>query len=601
MTLTDLLNKAFREVKTEFRNPKISGPKILDEKDSTAYISWLEMLIGINPEFVKELAEAGDIGEEKVARGLYFHEFGHYFNHPNNFAMSLFLSYSAHKNFKDLAENIYPIFVDLMDNTLTCSSGIDVDEDLKDVLTAHYQNLYDAEKLGSTMAAIYLGYKELFDLDIDVDLSHFDNEEEIKYAVKEISGMTISLRNDFGLQYSQLLKFGNAIKPLLEHDLKNMSGKGRGIGGEGGLDDGHYISQEDVKNMSRSERNKVEDEIKKLSKDLPRKIYENIKKYFGSEDRQESSSGSGSGIGMGSADTSLGNRETIEYYRTVAKEFGLCIRPKRGLSVEKTRVPMELTDFSPSRPTAQLNLSYSGGKIIPGISKVVEENDIVTLAEKERVPRLMVFKDVSGSMEEKKKTKDYATIAATMFTLSYLRSGAEVGISLFDDGNDEMFTSVKEDELMSLVCGYKGGGTYLDIGLLKKDIEKESIMGRYTGGVTEEDIRRDPMLKAYMKKSAKITKLEETDIETDLVIITDGGIANIGEVVGFMKENPSYRPVIIHTGGMGLDVPGYDQKTSGTYEGITIYKVDSREDLLAVTKKTIHSNLLQKYNTGSDL
>jgi len=44
-----------------------------------------------------------------------------------------------------------------------------------------------------------------------------------------------------------------------------------------------------------------------------------------------------------------------------------------------------------------------------------------------------------------------------------------------------------------------------------------------------------------------------------------------------------------------MQIPGYDGKTSGVYEGITVLKADTREDIVEITKKTLKKNLLSKY------
>ena len=74
--------------------------------------------------------------------------------------------------------------------------------------------------------------------------------------------------------------------------------------------------------------------------------------------------------------------------------------------------------------------------------------------------------------------------------------------------------------------------------------------------------------------------------------MTDGGIANLGELLTFFYDHPECRPTIIHTSGFSLALPGYDQETNGTYGGITVYRAHRGEDIVTFTRKAVRQNLL---------
>jgi hypothetical protein len=592
--LEDIIKKTFEEVKTTFRRPPIEGPKITPDKETTAFFDFLRFEIGINPYFVQYLAKDGKGEIEIILKGLYEHEFGHYMFFPFDLAMSLFLSYTAEGEFKEWTEEVFAYYIDFINNWFVNCSGVSKGA-LNKTLEA---NLKAAQKNGltSTGAAIYMSLKKSLarvegapQLEDNIDLSKFENKADIEKAIEIISNLEMDwgLRMNYGLQRNNIKEFGKAILPLLKYDQKKKKPVS--------FDSHIAITKKVYQELSAEEKKEIDNAIRKLAVVLPREIYEKIKKHYNGDDGKD---GIGMGIGSGTCQTYLADKFTIDYYRDLAREFGFYIRPRRMLSIGKSEMPLSITNWDPSKPPDRILLASSGGKLIPGLTKVIEDEEIPHLAEKDRIPRAVIYKDVSGSMSDPRITKCYATIATAIIALSYLRSGGVVQIALFDDGSDEPFQSTDEDQILARVCGYKGGGTALDIEAIKADLKKEQN-APYLDSLLhgdEKELLRNPLFKAYVKKLAKIGQLPETKVETDFYLVTDGGIANMAEVVEFLKSNPQYRPTIIHTGTFDLEIPGYDnKKVDGVYDGIRVLRATSKEDIITITKKSLADNLLSRY------
>lgn len=589
--LEEKLIELFEDVKVSFCRPPITGPEIIWEKklmsgEGTAFLDWLKLNIGINALFVKELSKKKDI--DKIVRGIYTHEFGHYHLHPYGKSMQLYLSFMAHKTFKEISDIVYPLYTDFENNTLIMDSDLKYKEDLKETLRA----AWDICDKTPTDAAIFSAYNKLIDLDVKIDLKKYKNKDKIEAAIKELEQILITKSQDYGLQYSQMLRFGQAIEPLIDAKTKTMCTLLQLAQGGGSI----TITPKDIQNLPPELKAQIDEELRKLLKALPKQLYEEIKKHFTGDDPAQKSQ-KGTGIGSGHQDVSLADKQTIDYYKEAIRAFGLYIRPKRTLSLSTVNIPSGKEDFKPSDSAVGIDLRFSGGKILPGLTKRVKQEKIPFPATKEVIPGLILYKDASGSMTNPCHAKCYGTIAGGMFLASYLKSRAPVGVVLFDDQSSEIFYSLKEDELLARLCGYKGGGTAIDMDRLKEDLEAKKEMLPMDKELDPEELKRNPFFRKYLQKSARITGLDrlKKGRVTDFVIITDGGIANIEELVSFFHENPEYRPTILHTGGFGISIPGYDNKTSGTYEGITIHKANEKEDLIEITKKTIKKNLLAKY------
>jgi len=589
--LEERLIELFEDVKDSFYRPPITGPELIWDKklfdgEGTAFLHWLKLNIGLNVPFLEELSQKKDL--DKIARGLFTHEFGHYHLHPYDFSMQLYLSFQAEKTFKEIADIIYPLYTDFENNCLIIDNDLKYSEDLKETLRA----TWDLPNKSPIDAAIFTAYNKLIDLGLDIDLSKYENKDKIETAAKELEQILITKSQDYGLQYSQMLRFGQAIEPLIDAQTRAICILlGLATGGGSAI-----IKPNDVQGLPPDMKTKIDEEMRKILKALPKQLYDEIKKHFTGKE-QKADPSKGKGIGTGKVDISLADQKTVDYYKEAIRAFGLYIRPKRTLSISTVNIPAGKDDFKPSDSTVGIDMRFSGGKILPGLTKRTRQEKIPFPATKEVIPGLILYKDASGSMMDPRQAKCYGTIAGGMFATSYLKSRAPVGVVLFDSESSEVFYSMKEDELLARICGYKGGGTTIDMDQLKKDLESKPEFMPLDKDIDPEEIKRNPFFRKYLQKNARITGLDRLKKGhlTDFVIITDGGISNIDELIYFFNENPEYRPTILHTSGFKMQIPGYDGKTSGVYEGITVLKADTREDIVEITKKTLKKNLLSKY------
>ena len=706
LTLEERMPALFEQVKTKYTRPPIYGPDIFTEESpvsgkGTALFNFLTMRIGINTPFVRRLSQGGKRSEDKITKGLSSHEFGHYVLHPFQLSLSLYLSYMAQKEFKELAASIYPLYTDFVNNQLILDRDY-CREDLREMLIASWE----VSEREPWRAAICSVLNERYKFGLDIDLKEYEeyipsyakrviriaealgeplSADEIdkhkknvrplvEHAISELTDICVKSPQDYGtrnehiingLQYSQLHRFGEAITPLIEleghagggsgdeegegndegedsegggngsedkeggnkdekdgkkgkddedkdeKEKKKSKGKGKGkgkiiidiLGEGGGRGAGELITPEDVKNLPPNLRTKINGALRDLLKNMPPDLYNKIKGHFLGEDKSTSPE-QGTGIGTGSVDTKDAKKETVEFYRDAAKYFGLMIRPKRSLSPSRVYIPFGKKEFRTTDSAIGLDTRFSGPRILPGLTKTRRVEPIPYPPTREIIPALLIRKDASGSMWNPNDLghKCYGTLAGAIFIMSYLRSGSEVGVAIFDTETTDVVHSYDENELLAALCSYKGGGTDLDMKKLRKDLDEGMWGGRLLidRNIDIEELKRNPIyrsfLKAYERKNAIVNvKGLKAKRMTDFVIITDGGIGNIDELLQFFHDNQEFRPTILHTGGYEIKVPGYDGKTSGIYEGITIWKAETREDIIEMTHKSLKENLLSTY------
>lgn len=614
--LEQMIQEEFENVKSSFYRPPVSGPEILYEDSNigmnTAHINFMNLIVSIYPRFLKEVSEGLDIN--KALRGIFSHEIGHYKFHPADISMQLYLSFMASNIYKEFARNIYALYTDFQDNLLIHNNDFnreDIGEFLKGM---------NKIGTGSINDAISSAYNDKLNLGLNFDFSKYSDEDKKKVltAIDELKKVIIrhvdvSSTMDYQIQYSQLIRFGDAIKPLIEMDMQkqkqNQSGSGdSGDPSQNGDPNGSgqgtgpkLLTKEDFENLPSDVRQKLEEEMKKLIKNLPKELYDKLKEHYLGKNKVDKH---GMGIGLGTTDTEEAEKGNIEDYMNAAKVYGYYIRPKRILGVSSVKINFGRKDFKPSDNPLGIDMRFSGGKILPGLAKTVRTEIIPFPKTNDFTPRAVIYKDASGSMLNPIHDWCFGTIAGTIIGLSYLRSGSEVGVVLFDSSSDELEFSRDEYSVVKKICSYKGGGTVVNIERLIKDLDNNTGFLPFDRKLDPEELKNNPFFKKYIEmmkndprytqKQARITGMDRLKKEstTDFYIITDGGIANVDELVAFFGDNPGYRPTILHCGGFSINVSGYDQKTNGVYNGISIFKADNDKDMIQIAKDSLKKNLL---------
>ena len=494
------------------------------------------------------------------------------------------------------------------------------------------------------------------DLDVDVDLSRYTPEmqSEIDDAVKILNKLLIKKfssldRDNFGYQYVGMKNFGEAILPLLKYSNQSQSqgqgqvqqgqgqgqqsqGQGQGQQGEGEEQQGQgqgqgqgqqgegsylgltpeggsgaqvMLTPQMISQLPSSVRSALKKGLEPIVKNFNMGTYQQLKQFFFKQGQEQSGGSGGKGVGFGSIDEALANKEIRDYYKEAAKAYGTVYRPRKGMCISAEDDYLGKEQFRFNVPTHLIDVRFSGGKILPTVTHVKAKVKVPVLKKKKFLPRAIIYKDSSGSMPDPRSETCYATIAGSVIGLSYLQSGSQVGVAMFDSETSNIVNTYDPDEFLGVLCGYKGGGTAVDIEKLKEDLKSGKLDLPIDPDLDEAELKNNPyfqqILKSrgkskYLKKNARITGYGKLDLNpaTDFYIITDGGIANIKELLDFFNENEGYNPTIIHTGNYELNVEGYDQKTSGKYGKINVYKADTREDIIKMTQKATLANLRSK-------
>jgi hypothetical protein len=242
------------------------------------------------------------------------------------------------------------------------------------------------------------------------------------------------------------------------------------------------------------------------------------------------------GIGHGRG---IPRQADLLYYMKRADAFRLPIRTvpmqKVGGLYPHAHTPWEL-----GRPVQEIDPWTSFGKVLPGLSQVWRRREGETHGLEESTPDCVVVIDSSGSMANPCEELSFAVLGAGCAADAYLKRRRKVAVYNFSDapsGGKEIVPFTEDrTAIYRALCRYFGGGTQLHL----------------------PDFR--PL----------------TERRSDLFIITDMQISNLGAVIDFMARTTN-RVTAVHV-GKTHEAEQFRRSAAGT-KHIVVYPVESPEDI----------------------
>ena len=201
-------------------------------------------------------------------------------------------------------------------------------------------------------------------------------------------------------------------------------------------------------------------------------------------------------------------------------------------------------------------------------------------------PHLLTVIDSSGSMPNPADRKSNAVLAGVCAARAYHAQDSAVGVINFS--GDSFYLPYTRDlnEALAGIVAYQGGGTSVDLEILKKMLMPEEFkmyeqhpelhMGRVPQAAIKKQV--DLSMPAFRKA------LESGSI--DLLMFTDGGIGNLEQVLGFFQETRTlHRGTIILTERFEQTLP------PEKYDKINIYHVKDEKDIPKIVIGDVRRNM----------
>ncbi len=594
----------------EFYNPLVYPHIKLEDKlegVGTAYFDFKTNETHVSKEFLEKLVEHGEMDSETALSGIYKHEVGHYVHYPKECSHLMFLGHLAESSFGEHAKDVLAYWVDLKGNLpqiLKEKTGKEVRELYKGLNTLIEkeedfseeqkeelrQQSEDPEQIMEDLKRYSIDrllisyYQEQCKEDLGV---HVEDE----YFQEKLSQLMTLDFSDDSTDLQNFILFGNYVIDMLEK-RKNVLPKSmqNGIGtghGEGkGMDPviGRPINLGDFTDEQ------IEDGLDEIIRGKNKHRYERVKDYVEKETGKKfditKPKSKGQGIGLGTSNLK-NNDDQIGYYERLAATFGAYIHKKPIIVDATDSFPEGSERFKVGDAFKTLDPFSTGGRILPSITRKKKLKHSHKRDRLYKVPDANILIDSSGSMEDPCNGSN-AVLTGFILGKNYHDNGAKVGAVNFSVDTAFLMPTRELYDFYSMMCAFWGGGTALNIPKIKKYMEQVARpdvreMPKYF--TTEKEYEHflgtlsSEKQKEFVDKDLELNlrgRIKETYEKVDNFLITDGGIANIDEVVGYLNSLAEVTRNTIFL----IDNPSdYKRWTEVTLPNTQIIPVSKSEDL----------------------
>jgi len=518
------------------------------------------------------------MGLKEGFKSLQEHEMGHWTGFPRDTTSQLYLLEASDRHFQG-NDSVYRFYSDIANEMMRLESGrgdrlVRLRESIVEDMQGEIEGMRKAGAPESNITMMEASltihklmcnlYARSFDgVDTSVTLTPEEEVHMEKLLSKDgregicfINTRQITesaWENDLPRHEYSLIRFGKVLQDIIP-DLdyqEGEDGEGQpqpGKGGKGypqgrprsGTGDHPGIRDMPLKDIDKA----LDDIIGKYGKKRFERIRDFVKKNRPDWSDKSTDGRSGKQAGMGKGDFRLHDGE-IPYYARWASNFP-CFIVKQPIKTDKTaHFRSGYREMEAGDPMQRVDIIRSQGMPVPGVGKVylVEEGRMPS--REFLVPNLLVGIDSSGSMLEPTRKASHV-LGSFILGENYHANGSKVGGYNFS--TDIVFLAPTDDLFLfqSLMCGYWGGGTYLNIDRMKEFMatmpEAERDRFHFT---TDDDWRRfaermDPReRKRFEDKNLELDvgRLDFSTRETKLdhVMFTDGYVGNVVQVVNYIS------------------------------------------------------------------
>ncbi|MBI4441406.1 hypothetical protein HY639_04515 [Candidatus Woesearchaeota archaeon] len=495
----------------------------------------------ISQEYLNEMQKAG-FARKEILRGIITHEVGHYVVLPRELASLLFLSQISHDTFKEpgQADAILQFYMDVVNDTDSFRSE-KRRPDLAKLCIAEYKALQ--RKIDEAPAAQKKEVEERSRMDVLMKLwsqkiSGVDmgvkGDAVLDEKLKGMQSIVFDCKDDYAHAVS-LVTFGELVKDILPKP--GQQGDPSTRYGDIAIKDFSDKQIQDALNYI----------ISKHGKERYEMVQQHLKDILKDRFQDPFNQGSGKLAALSSSTIQL-HPEEVPYYARLASTYPLYIVKKPLKKDARELYPSENVSFQPGDPLSKLN-QFSAPHILPGIIKRWEDAMGTRVETQYCTPNLGIWLDTSGSMKHPKH-KSFAVLMGFILAKNYHANGAKLFLANFSA--DILFIGPTRDldVIQQGLCAYWGGGTVLNIDKLRAYFEtygcKESKEIVFTDAEDYKKMLQQLTLteqERFLQKAIapKLDKhVQELYERTDNVLVSDGYIGNVEELVGYMNTISPY-------------------------------------------------------------
>ena len=538
--LEKLLSESWNEVLANFNHPLLhNSPELAEHLPvcDTAHFDFKTNKVRISKAFLEVLKKSG-LDYKTALKGILTHEVAHYMDRPRDLATLLFLSHLAEKTFGKKHGMIVNLFEDLQVN-LNRMAYAEAGKELRQTYQL-VEKLAEESKLENLMAAVYQRHiKEDFGQAVLLakrtemsEAGKFDPKNPLKFEGVEALAEKLNslLKVDYSMrqmhsEWMSLYSFGEIVSDLIaDNKMPAM----------GGFELGDFSNGQ------------IEKALDELSRKISKGLFEEVKKYVEKSRDKKFENKRKEKIavaGLDHADIER-NDDQIPYYERRARTYGLYIVKKPLIVAKDDFFPEENIEFAVGDPINKWNRFSAGGIMLPGISTKRKDKPMQHKELTFKVPDLFICLDTSGSMEHPAKFSN-AVLAGFVLARNYHGNGSKVGVMNFSEDAAFQLPTRDLDKVYAMLCAYWGGGTVLDINKIREYFMNVHRAGAKDAYKTTEKDYKQLVERLSDDERRRLSSKQEITIKTgekfacqklDNIMLTDGGIANLDEVIAYFNQ-----------------------------------------------------------------
>lgn len=595
-----------------FHYPALKEPKVLPNFEGGACFNFRSRETLVSELFIKSTSERSGLSEETCLEATFLHEIGHYMRFPKTLGTFLlaakmvddFFNSETNKKGEETCGFILQTYADMANDM---DSALDGNRSGQILSLREGLQSCSTDKVNHSVRAVMLAYLEKqagrpFELDEELK-PYFERMLEINFLETETNKLRVNL-----------YMFGNIVCDMIDGFIERGTGGGRGGGkgggqvkgeGEGQSGEGESLGEPsedgdqggggagkgepsnelrdaDIKELlgsttSEEIREALREIAGKVSKREFDKTVEWLKEKAGSEKKIPEAPKKAITVGTSMGDLVI-NADGLQYYKELSKNYPLVVVKKLLETDAKIRTWTDTEKWRPGMDPNLVRTESSGGKFLPGITKAIRISENPIKSRDYKLPHVLVVIDSSGSMPDPLFYKSYAVLGAYCVARSYYTHGASVGVINFSGISFYLPYTRELDSALGAISAYQGGGTMADIDMIRTmlgDREAE----RYKSDPTR-DLSRLP--RSAIKKQLEVAVPDEIFAAQylDVVMFTDGGIYNLGEVLALLDDRAELnRATVVLSHGFSQDLPELKgHKTN-------ILQVESEEEIPNIVLK----------------
>lgn len=585
---------AWEKARAGYHYPPLANPRVVRKYGGGASYDFRSRQTLIGGDYADDLSAKSGKPVDECLEGISSHEIGHYMTFPRTLGRAILAAKMIDDFFAptdktdtrgldlETREFIFQTFADMASDTASVLEEQRT-EAILGVREAMQTRGYD-DDLNRNVRGVMLGYlhhQAGREHGLDEELQpYFERMREIDFTEERVKKGEIPESENLR---QGIWTFGNIIAEMIKKYAK--PGQTR-LGGDGHSDSNIR------KLLGKATPGEMREALREIAQKITRKEYEKVKEWLENKgkDLKGTVPSSGQSFGIGTSEGELPvDREVVEYYLDLSREHPLVVT-KRLLDTRSTiRAWSEVERWRVGSDPLLALPHTSGGLFLPGITRSVRVTERPIKSRDYKVPHLLVVIDSSGSMPKPKEAKSYGVVGGYCAARSYHLHGSSVGVINFSGSSFYLPYTRELMDALGGISAYQGGGTTVDMEMLRKMLGPEmaelyrNMPERNMGGLPREAIKKEVALSMPQFQEAFATE------SLDVLMFTDGGISNLGDVLDFFAERAELNRATI------VLVHRFDQADLESYdERINVVPVEDEKDIPGICIKATqrHLNLM---------